>query len=214
MPRIYQIMMMIEDDGSEASGTGGWNPSDKHADITLSGTNNVIATRSTSGAGNWRGVRANTQRGSGSVKRYFEIGCSVYADNYIVGGVATTTSVLTGLGAGLYGINNWSNTTRFVNEGGGFGGMTFTGHPWVVNERIMVAYDPNTGDLWFGLQNEWDQGDPATGASPTLTLAANTVLCPGAWMYSDGAAVPAVQYYGDVGTNLYTVPSGFEMWEA
>jgi hypothetical protein len=207
----------VSDTIDVAAAVQGWNPSDKHADITLSGTNNVIATRATSGSGNWRGVRGVTQRGSTTTKRYFEIGINVYADNNIIAGVATLASVLTGLGAGLYGVNNWSGTTRWVNNGGGFGSMSLTAHPWAtVGERIMIAVDFRAGgvDIWAGLENEWDTGDPAAGTSPLATLAAGTILCPGAWLYSDGASVPAVQYYGAPGTNLWTPPTGFTLWEA
>lgn len=193
----------------------GWNPADVHSDITLSGTDNVIATRTVAaGAGNWRGVRGATQRGASNTKRYLEIGINTYADNYVVAGVATLASALTGLGAGLYGVNNWSSQTRFVNNGGGFGGMTLTASPWLAGERVMVAYDSATGNLWFGLENEWDTGDPGTGASPLVTLTANTVLCPAAWLHSDGASAPVVQYYGATGTNSWSPPSGFSMWEA
>jgi hypothetical protein len=198
-------------------GAAGWNPADVHSDITLSGTNNVRATRTTSGAGNWRGVRGATQRGASTTKRYFEVPIVAYADNNIIAGVATTGSILTGLGAGLYGVNNWSSTTRWVNNGGGFGSMTLTAHPWAtVGERVMIAVDFRAGgvDIWAGLESEWDTGDPATGSSPLATLAAGTILCPGVWLYSDGASVPAVDYCGATGTNSWSPPSGFSMWEA
>jgi hypothetical protein len=211
MGALQQILAAY---GATASVAQGWNPADKHADISISGTGDVVASRSTASAGNWRGIRGVTQLGGTNTKRYFEIGITTYADNNIICGVATTGSILTGLGAGLYGVNNWSTTTRFVNNGGGFGSMTFTAHPWTASERIMVAYDSSTGNLWFGLENEWDTGDPATGSSPTVTLAANTVLCPGAWLYSDGASVPAVQYYGAAGSNSWSPPAGFSLWEA
>lgn len=208
---------LIASSGAAAAAAQGWNPADKHADISVSGAGDVIATRSTASAGNWRGIRGVTQRGATNTKRYFEIPISVYADNNIIAGVATTTSILTGLGTGLYGINNWSTTTRWVNDGGGFGAMSLTAHPWAtVGERIMIAVDFRAGgvDIWAGLENEWDTGDPATGSSPIATLAAGTILCPGAWLYSDGATVPAVEYCGATGTNSWAAPAGFLLWEA
>lgn len=37
---------------------------------------------------------------------------------------------------------------------------------------LMTAYDPATGNIWYGKNGSWLTGDPATGSTPTFTLTA------------------------------------------
>lgn len=45
-----------------------------------------------------------------------------------------------------------------------------TGKPTFLNtHRVMCAMDLETGDVWFGRLNAWNDGDPATFSSPSMT---------------------------------------------
>lgn len=72
--------------------------------------------------------------------------------------------------------------------------------------RAMVAYDLDTGNLWFGRNGVWaNSGNPATGANPTYTGITGRQLWAGGSLNSVGATTTI---YVDPGDWLYA-PTGF-----
>lgn len=71
-----------------------WNPMDRHADITLTG-GNLIVSRSTTHASNWRAVRAAQPVNVGSW--YWETTHTFTGTGRVVAGLATSTMALTAM---------------------------------------------------------------------------------------------------------------------
>ena len=72
--------------------------------------------------------------------------------------------------------------------------------------RIMVAYDIDSGKIWFGAGGTWfNSGDPATGANPIYTTVSGNVVTPYALL---GAVPMSVQFFVEPAQWLYA-PSGF-----
>jgi len=44
------------------------------------------------------------------------------------------------------------------------------GYSFTVGDRIGIAFDADTQDVWFSKNGTWISGDPATGTSPSTTL--------------------------------------------
>jgi hypothetical protein len=116
----------------------------------------------------------------------------------------------------LYSWNNASQT----NEGTT---VTFT---W--GDILQVAYDADTGKLWFGKSNTWlFSGDPSAGSTPKMTIGASDIgdMLP-AWSQYHAASAWGVNFGQDssfagnetaqgnadgngIGDFYYAPPSGF-----
>lgn len=82
-----------------------------------------------------------------------------------------------------WGVYNPVGTTIAVRHDGGDTNFTDTG-AFAVGDYLMVAYDADTGDLWFGRNGTWlDSGNPETGANPAVTLSAADIF--------GGSVIPA-----------------------
>jgi hypothetical protein len=135
-----------------------------------------------------------------SGKWYWEVNCTTAvaaADVYI--GVANALASKTGaLGADNYGwaINHPSGTTLDWDHAGASTSFTDTG-TIVTGTYIMVAYDADTGKLWFGVDGSWlDSGDPAAGTGEVVT--------------TDMLVGPAASGSTDEGLTLRTETGDFE----
>ncbi len=182
-----------------------WNPSDKAASITLSGSD-LVATAS--GSGNSQLVRATTsknahkwyfeltvttQAGSGGSGQIgFALGAtSVNSNLALVGDDATCTSGAFAAISGSALVNNL--------------GVTFTDA-----DVCDVAVDFDAGQIWFGKNGTWTaSGNPATGANPNITFTPNQTLFP-AWGGFDASNVGTANFGATAFAN--TKPTGFSAW--
>jgi len=73
----------------------------------------------------------------------------------------------------------------------------------------MVAFDADTGRLWFGVAGVWvNNGDPSLGLNPFFTLPLGTYFP----MVSLGQEGVAYTLHTLPTETLYTPPEGFSRW--
>jgi hypothetical protein len=134
-----------------------WNPSDKHANITLSESD----LRASNAASLWAGVRATMSKNSG--KWYWE----VYV---VIGG----TRVDLGIG----------DSSANLGAAGGSDGHSYTydnngkkrhsewdyGSTYGTNDIIGIALDLDAGKIWWAKNNVWQaSGNPVAGTNPAFS---------------------------------------------
>ena len=148
-----------------------WDPSFKHANITLS-NGNLTAT----GSGGWTGLASTFSASSG--KWYCEITVDNIADHAVIGVVSEDWSVATYPGSsdgpgGGYGY--YSNDGNKYHNYPGFPGIEGYGSSWTSDGDVIgIALDMDNDKLWFSKNGVWQaSGDPAAGTNyaygPTTT---------------------------------------------
>lgn len=172
-----------------------WNPSDKSANVTLSGANLVAASNTTA---TWESVRATQGKSSG--KWYYEL--TTTAGDAIIGFADSGFSLATFLGnsassAGLY--------SSYLENG-----ITDTGaSPPAQIGTFQFALDLSAGKAWVGKAGTWYGGDPVAGTSPAFTWSGGTLtLYPAASVYDTGTSGTITANFG-ASTFVNSVPSGF-----
>lgn len=183
-----------------------WNPSDKHADITLSGLN-LIATKTAGDA--LRSVRA-THGKAHTANGYFEVlvGGTAFGSFRLVG--VSTTSMPVSIGCGQ-DTNSWS----YYQETGAKvtnGVTTAFGATWASGDVIQVAF--SNGKIWFGKNGTYQgSGNPAAGTNEAFSGIAGTVF-PTASPYA-GATAPQHTMTGRFRSADFSFapPAGFSAWE-
>lgn len=179
-----------------------WNPSDKGANITLSG-GNLVATAATSA----NAVRATISNSAG--KWYWECKVTANVTNAFTPGFGTAAMSLTaqvGGSAISFGIENDGSTIRT----GGPVLANAAGTSFAVNDVINFAIDLDAGQAWLGKNGTWTaSGNPAAGTNPWVTFTANLVLFP-AW----SGNVNTESCTANFGTTAFasTPPTGFNAW--
>lgn len=170
-----------------------YNPSDKSADITLSG-GNLIATHASGGS--FANVRSTTSKTSG--KYYFEVTWSGGDGNNGVGVANGSASLSNYLG-------NDANSIGWYDTGFGHpSGTTFT-----AGDVIGIAIDCTNGLIWYR-KNGTFSGNPAAGTGGTsISLAAYYAAV--AFQYSTLGA-GTINFGGSAFAN--SPPSGFSAWDA
>lgn len=176
-----------------------FNPSDKSADIALSG-GDLIATASNSGYDSVRSIL-----GMSSGKHYWEFKYTTVSSADAMCGIANSTMSLTtycGIDANGYG-NYMPTGNKLFNTGN-----TAYGTAQAVNDVVMVALDMDNAKIWWGKNGTWfNSGDPAAG-----TNAAFTGIAAGTWYACLSLTSPNVTVgSANFGATAmaYTAPSGF-----
>jgi hypothetical protein len=195
--------------GSSPVGTY-WNPADTDSKINLSG-GNAIATRSATSSGNWCSTRSVTGRNSG--KGYAEIVDTTDVASSMMAGIGTSASPLTGYPgtvATSFGIhaNSTGGLRTYTSGVASNPGLPVIG----AGGYARIAYDAAAGKIWLGVSSSatWaGGGDPATGTSPTYTVAAGTTLF---LMLGEFTTGQVCTLRNHVGENAGTIPAGFSMW--
>ncbi len=111
-------------------------------------------------------------------------------------------------------VANDTNTGKLYNNGT----EIITGWPSTTTDSlVMVAYDADTGKLWFGKDGTWyndpssNTGNPATGANPAITVSSTyrNRMVP---VCGAGGGSDAANGYANFGQNAYkyTAPDGFK----
>ena len=174
------------------------NPSDKSANVTLSG-GNLVATGTASSAGIARSIHAING------KRYFE---AVFTNQTGSGAV-----IAAGIANGAHSLTaalGFSNADGWGFWGsGGYGarhnGVTAVAGSSSPGDVFGFAVDEPGHKLWISKNGVWIQGDPATDASPIWTNLSGTLYaaaCP--W-----ASTIALTMRFDPSSFSYPAPSGF-----
>ena len=130
----------------------------------------------TASAGNWESVYNGKSISSG--KWYFELTCKVTTAYDVHPGVilesllGTNKNELMGYTDGSVGYNmdGIANTLYYGNSGNNY--VQTTGTQVDAGDIVGVAYDADTGAMWFAKNNTWVSngtgvGNPSTGANPT-----------------------------------------------
>lgn len=131
-------------------------------DFTLDGR--VVTVKAGLASGH-RSARAGTTAITG--KKYFEavlITRNTTAHAYI--GIATAAQSLTQYPGRTVGGVGWATNLSVYHNN------VIQSQPGTVSvgARLMIAYDDDTGNIWFGKDGEWlAGGNPATGVNPTFT---------------------------------------------
>ncbi len=141
--------------------------------MTLSEGNLRYTTASSS---NWESVYNDKSISSG--KWYFELTCKVTTAYDVQPGVilesllSTNKNQLMGYTDGSVGYNmdGAANTLYYGNSGNNY--VQTTGTQVDAGDIVGVAYDADTGAMWFAKNNTWVSngtgvGNPSTGANPT-----------------------------------------------
>jgi hypothetical protein len=194
--------------GDPAAVVGGttWNPSDKHADITLSG-GDLIATQTTTG--NYRNVRSILGHNTG--KKYFECRLNAAtspADVIVIGlgtGSASLSTFISTSGGSSYSSGLAADGFAYNGPSGGIG--VDTGKPISVAEWAGIAVDFAANKAWVRDATGW-AGDPVAGTGNSFTLPGNLLHA------MVGGFTTGDQIEANFGASAfaYAVPSGFAAW--
>jgi len=185
-----------------------WNPSDKSANITLSGGNlTVTCTSNVDG-----GVRSTISKSTGKV--YFEYICTTFnATGGDTGcGIATSSAVLTSIGAvGVGGVITFPSGNTYFNGTNRFSlGIINNGN------ILCVAIDITNNLYWIrngtGNWNGSSTANPATGTGGLdvsglfSTNAVFACICENSTLANISVNFGATAF-------VQTVPSGFAAWD-
>ena len=144
-----------------------------------------------------------------SGKLYFEVTVSFSVAGFSYFGVAlasTSPSAPNSMATLPAGYWVWRDDALKGNNGS----SAALGTALTTGQIGMVAYDPTTGNLWFGAQNVWfGSGNPATGANPSYTLTAGTVVVPVVGSQGASGASILEPNFGQR-PFTYTPPTGFK----
>lgn len=129
-----------------------WNPLDKDASITLSNGNLTAA-----GSANNSLVRATT-RVIG--KKYAELNMSIQSGNNTTIGLSKSSVSVSGTNLGFVAdaIAYYASNQIYTNSSnmGSFDAYN-------QGDTVMMAFDNNTGNLWYGRNGVWLFGNPSAG---------------------------------------------------
>jgi hypothetical protein len=159
--------------------------------------------------GNLRAVTSTTLPDVGnfamqSGKWYWEVTLTV-SSNPRIGMYDIGKALPTAVGMG--GTNSWAiinGPSRLYYQGSIVAYGSFVGSSGSV---LMIAYDPTNGNLWFGENGAWfASGNPATGASPSLTGVTGTAIVAAA---ASGSGSNTFDYNFGQRPFAYTPPTGF-----
>ena len=177
-----------------------WSPIDKDTATFANGNLQVSSGGSGSTAGCARatfGMAAGKWYWEGKLTARDATGTGVFG--VIDPAVKMDDDILDEVGAG-YG--TYSGRLFETDSGSSFGTTPSA------DDFMQVAFDADSGKIWFGLNNTWQaSGDPAAGSNPAATLSTSISWLPCA--VDNTRSQTWLCDFGQSGFN-YTPPSGFE----
>jgi hypothetical protein len=175
------------------------NPLDTGANTTISDGNLKYVTSSNAAVGTCRGTFGVT-----SGKWYFEVTAGSTANANTVGIANANMNVTTGLGDNA---NGWGySNDGYVYNNGSF---TATGATWGSGDIAGIAFDADSGKLWFAKNNTWVlSGNPSAGTNPAFTGLTGNTFFPAVSDYGGGSTSNLVANFGQRPFS-YTPPTGF-----
>jgi len=185
------------------------NPSDKHANVTLSGGD--LTSTNTTTRGN---VRSTTSKSSG--KFYFELLLTTGSNGYdhCVGVANSTASLTTGPGGsgGAHSVGQYGGDANIYINNASVG----TGTTCTVTNRMCVAVDFDNNRIWYrtnsGNWNNNASNDPATntGGVSIASITGPFFVIVSVENSGGGNGVSTINFGATAFT--YTAPSGFGNW--
>lgn len=187
-----------------------WNPSDKHANVTLSNGNLTMKVLSPISFDRY-GVRANISYTSG--KWYWEV--TLVNDGGPNGGYWThgVMDSLHSLGSDQVGSNalSYGHLAEKLSPDGGkeTNGLTANyGSVSVGGDIISHALDMDAGKIWWAINGVWQEGgDPGAGTNEAFSGLSGTKF-PACVAFSFGGVKGFTVNFG-ASSFAYSVPSGF-----
>lgn len=174
-----------------------WNPSDKHADIALSG-GNLVGTVTTGGS--FISMRGTVGVSSG--KWYWEVTVTT-TSNVQMSAVAKSTATLNGfMGSDANGWSYYGGDGQKRNNGvaAAYGASYGTG------TVVSCALDLDNGKVWWAKNGTWqNSGDPAAGTGEAYSGLSGTFYA--AWTLNTLNDLCTANFGASAFT--YTVPTGF-----
>lgn len=82
-------------------------------------------------------------------------------------------------------------------------------YSFTVNDVVMVAFDADTGKIWFGKNGTWNTGSPSAGTGEAATLTSGYVYTP----IADGSNSTVTQFNFGQRPFSYTPPTGFNRFQ-
>lgn len=195
----FQALIASVASSSEQNVT--WNPSDKGATVSLSGSDLIAGSSSPAFAS----VRATLGRSTG--KYYFEILCTTFG------------STRTGLGDGAFStstyVGNSSKSAGFVSGFNTNNGFTLNqaGTISLANGDVLgFAVDGDAGKAWVSKNNTWQlTGDPAAGTNHWISWTPPVTIYPATSVYETNTSFTLRTKTSQI---TGSVPSGFSVWAA
>jgi hypothetical protein len=176
------------------------NPLDMGANITISDGNLKFVSSSSAGVGTCRGSMAFATTG----KWYFEVTAGSTANANTVGVANLSMNVTTGLGANANGWGYTGDGFLYNNNSG-----TNTSVTWGNGDVIGIAFDADTGRLWFAKNNTWVlSGNPSSNTNPAFTGLTGTTFFPAVSDFGGASISNLVANFGQRPFS-YTPPTGF-----
>jgi len=151
----------------QESGYPTLDPNNKLSNAVLS-NNNLTWTCDNSGAGT---VLANMAVDAG--KYYWEVTVD-NAHRFHAGVHVGAGDTLTIYDAGAILDNNWAFRTDGAKVHGGSESSTNFSNVSGIGNVIQLAYDADGGNLWFGANGRWFEGNPSTLSGPSYTGVTST----------------------------------------
>lgn len=188
-------------DAAPVPGAVNWNPSDKGANIVLSGRSAM------GGGGVFNAVRATMGRSTGKYKWENQITSVTTATS--VSGFATSSMSLggfVGASAQSCGLQAFGGQTS-VN---GFTSGAPIGIGFSVGDVMTFAVDLDVHKIWIGKNNTWF-GDPVAGTDPWVTYNTGLTLYP-AFSSADSANTATARFAASDFTGASAL--GFLPWDS
>jgi hypothetical protein len=184
-----------------------WNPLVLFPNTTYQATMsnaNMLMTRSGGGQGG-----AVTTIGTTSGKFYAEMPVTAVGGSVTKLGVMATDNPPSISAGSEYALGDTSASVAYRSNGARLTGGTTTnswGSTYTTGDVIGVAFDADTGKIWFAKNGTWQaSGDPAAGTNPATTLAT------GAPFYFSAGGESGISISLNCGQQpfTYTPPTGF-----
>lgn len=147
------------------------NPIDKDASATISNGNLNIISSAAVGNSTYRASRSSLAVSSGLW--YAEFTLTLVSTNAFSVGISPTTDVINGANyyfgstSGSYGI--YYNGANQYKGNNATGTQLAAGSP-ANGDIFQIAVDLTNGKIWFGKNNTWYEGNPATATTPSFTF--------------------------------------------
>lgn len=198
---VHQQLLMSYSGAAVASGLI-WNPSDKGSSCTLENSNLDVFNRSSSAIA--QVARAISPKTTGKYYAEFEVFNQGSTKGATVGiGVESTALSVVHFAGGTPGsVGYWNDGSRYKN------GSTFSAnssYAFAPGDVVGIAFDADTGGMWFRKNGTWVGTDPTGAADSSLSTGATYALC----------CTPEDRGWGARIRNTlsYSLPSGFVKWE-
>lgn len=188
-----------------------WNSADKDSQVDLTNSN-LTATMTQSGSGEEGWVRGDTSRSSG--KKYFEVAYTQSGTSVARIGIADSDFTV----SAAYGFGFGDDCCVFDSTGTFVGGESTNESPngdFATGQTIGVAVDIPNRKMFVSVNGSWIDYDPASDPGFDWPADVGSTVFPLAGFAAISAA-SAASFVANFGATAFTysVPSGYEGWDA